>query len=453
MSDEPVIVIGAGLAGSEVALQLARRGIPVRLHEMKPDKRTPAQVSDNFAELVCSNSFRAASVDNAVGAIKEEMRRGGGALIRFADEARVPAGGALAVDRERFGRLVTEALVRHENVEIVTGEVDALPGPRDARDVVVATGPLTSDKLSADIIEKTGGRDRLYFYDAIAPIVDAESIDFDKAFRASRYGKGDGDDYVNCPLDEAQYEAFIKAIEAAEKVPMREFEEARFFEGCLPIEVMASRGFETLRYGCMKPVGLTDPRTDTTPHAVVQLRAEDNAMTSYNLVGFQTRMKWGAQREVFRMIPGLEQVEFLRMGSVHRNTYLDSPSLLDEQLRLGSQTNLSFAGQITGVEGYVESTACGLLVAWMIIARRKGEKLELPPPTTTLGALHGHVLGTSKAPGTKKAGHVPSNIHWGLCPPLNIRAKKRDKRRIYGERALEHFDEWWHNSGLPIIGA
>lgn len=448
---EPVWIIGAGLAGAEVALQLARRDIPVRLFEMKPAKRTPAQISDKFAELVCSNSFRGASFDNAVGAIKEEMRRGGGALIRFADESQVPAGGALAVDRERFAGMVTDALRAHPNIEIVAGEVERLPGPEEAKDVVVATGPLTSDALSKDIGRATGGLDRLYFYDAIAPIVDADSIDFDRAFYASRYGKGDGDDYVNCPLDEAQYEAFVDAVLASEKVEARDFEEARFFEGCLPIEVMASRGRETLRYGCMKPVGLQDPRTQQRPHAVVQLRAEDIGKSSYNLVGFQTRMKWGAQREVFRMIPGLENVEFLRMGSVHRNTYLDSPALLDRQLRLGAHPHLSFAGQITGVEGYVESTACGLLVAWMIVARRRGLAFDVPPPTSTLGALHGHVLGTSKAPGTKRDRHVPSNIHWGLCPPIAARAKKRDKKRMYGERALEDFDAWWTNA-KKIVG-
>lgn len=440
---KPVWIIGAGLAGAEVALQLARRDIPVRLFEMKPEKRTPAQVSDHFAELVCSNSFRGASLENAVGAIKEEMRRGEGALIRFADEAQVPAGGALAVDREKFSAMVTAALVAHPGIEIVHGEVTALPSAEDAEDVVVATGPLTADALHADIARATGGEDRLYFYDAIAPIVDADSIDFDKAFHQSRYDKGDGDDYVNCPFDEAGYEAFVDAILAAEMTPARDFEEARFFEGCLPIEVMAARGRETLRYGCMKPVGLTDPRTGRRAHAVVQLRAEDRERTAFNLVGFQTRMKWGAQREVFKMIPGLEAVEFLRMGSVHRNTYLDSPRLLDPSLRLKSRPHLIFAGQITGVEGYVESTACGLLAAWMLIAKRRGVTLQLPPHTSTLGALHGHVLGLAKAPGTEKAGHVPSNIHWGLCPPPDERVGKRDKKRYYGERAVRTFEDWW----------
>lgn len=440
---EPVWIIGAGLAGAEVALQLARRDIPVRLFEMKPAKRTPAQVSDHFAELVCSNSFRGAALENAVGAIKEEMRRGEGALIRFADEAQVPAGGALAVDREKFSAAVTAALHAQPNIEIVNAEVQKLPSAEEASDVVVATGPLTAESLHADIAAATGSASGLYFYDAIAPIVDADSIDYDKAFYQSRYDKGDGKDYVNCPLDEAQYEAFVTAVVEAEKTPARDFEEERFFEGCLPIEVMASRGRETLRYGCMKPVGLTDPRTERRPHAVVQLRAEDRERTAFNLVGFQTRMKWGAQKEVFRTIPGLENVEFLRMGSVHRNTYLDSPKLLDGSLRLKTRPHLIFAGQITGVEGYVESTACGLLAAWMLIAKRRGVDLPMPPHTSTLGALHGHILGLAKAPGTEKAGHVPSNIHWGLCPPPERRVGKRDKKRFYGERAVQTFEDWW----------
>lgn len=438
----PVWVIGAGLAGCEVALQLSRRRIPVRLIEMKPAQRTPAQVSDHYAELVCSNSFRAAGVENAVGCIKEEMRRAGGALIALADQHQVPAGGALAVDRERFSLAVTEAVRRDPLIQVVAEERVDFPDPSEAEDVVVATGPLTSPALSQAIVRECGGQERLYFYDAIAPIVAADSVDLTIAYRASRYGKGDGDDYLNCPLDRPTYERFVAAVLAAEKVSPEQFEEARYFEGCLPIEVMAERGPETLRFGCMKPVGLDDPRTGRWPYAVVQLRAEDRDRTAYNLVGFQTRMKWGPQAEVFRMIPGLAQAEFLRMGSVHRNTYLDSPRLLDTSLRLKARPQLQFAGQITGVEGYVESIACGLLVGWMVAARRLGLPFAPPPETTTLGALHGHVLGTLKAEGTKAERHVPSNIHWGLCPAITRRIGKKDRKRLYAERALADLGVW-----------
>jgi methylenetetrahydrofolate--tRNA-(uracil-5-)-methyltransferase len=439
-----VIIVGGGLAGSEAALQLADRGIPVRIFEMKPAKRTPAQVSDHLAELVCSNSFRAAGLDSAVGVIKEEMRRIGGRLIRFADAAKVPAGGALAVDRDAFSRAVTEAVRSHPSIEVVESEVTAVPGGGDARDVVIATGPLTSPDLARALEDLCGGRERLYFYDAIAPIVSADSVDETVTYRASRYGKGDGDDYVNCPMDASTYERFVEALLAAEKVPLHDFEEARFFEGCLPIEVMAERGRDTLRFGPMKPVGLPDPRSGRAPHAVVQLRAENLERTAYNLVGFQTRMKWGPQKEVLGMIPGLEHAELLRMGSVHRNTYVDAPSLLDGELRLRSHPHVSFAGQITGVEGYVESTACGLLVGLMIASRRVRDRpFAVPPRTTALGALHGHVLGIDRTPGAVKAGHVPSNIHWGLCPAIGGRAGKRDRKRMYGERALADLDVWW----------
>jgi methylenetetrahydrofolate--tRNA-(uracil-5-)-methyltransferase len=441
----PVFIIGAGLAGCEAALQLASRGIPVRLFEMKPHKRTPAQVSDGYAELVCSNSFRAAGLDAAVGVIKEEMRRIGGRLIRFADESKVPAGGALAVDRERFSHAVTAAIRSEPNIEVIEREITSIPDAAEVDDLVIATGPLTSPELAAALERLCGGRERLYFYDAIAPIVAADSIDMDIVFSASRYGKGDGDDYLNCPMDRDTYERFIDAVLAAEKVGAHDFEEAKYFEGCLPIEVMAERGRDTLRFGPLKPVGLADPRTGKEAHAVVQLRAENVDRTAYNLVGFQTRMKWGPQAEVIRMIPGLAEAELLRMGSVHRNTYVDSPSLLDAELRLRAHPHVRFAGQITGVEGYVESTACGLLVALMIASRRLRERaLVIPPKTTALGALYGHVLGLDRTPGAQKAGHVPSNIHWGLCPALGKRAGKRDRKRLYGERALADLDGWWN---------
>ncbi len=442
---EPVIIVGAGLAGCEAALQLASRGIRVRLFEMKPAKRTPAQVSDGYAELVCSNSFRSASLENAVGVIKEEMRIAGGFLIRWADAHKVPAGDALAVDRERFSAAVSAAVRAHPGIEVVEREITRLPGPDEAREVIVATGPLTAEPLAQDIAAASGDASRMYFYDAIAPIVSADSIDDTITYNLSRYGKGDSDDYVNCPLDKAQYEAFIAAILAAEKVAPHDFEEARYFEGCLPIEVMAERGADTLRFGPMKPVGLEDPRTGKRPWAVVQLRAENVDRSAYNIVGFQTRMKWGEQSRIFKMIPGLANAEFLRMGQVHRNTYLDSPVLLDEGLRLKSRPHLRFAGQITGVEGYVESTACGLLVGLMVAADRLGKPFTLPPPTTALGALHGHILGTRRPIGVEVENHLPSNIHWGLVPALEREGKKigkRDRKRLYGERALKDFRAW-----------
>jgi methylenetetrahydrofolate--tRNA-(uracil-5-)-methyltransferase len=428
------MVIGAGLAGSEVALQLALRGHRVVLHEMKPKQRTPAQVSDGYAELVCSNSFRSSALENAVGVIKEEMRRLGGVLIRVADHTRVPAGDALAVDRERFSRIVTHLLQNTPGIEVVEREVTELPGPSEASLVAVATGPLTAPKLAEHIGAITGGGASLYFYDAIAPIVAADSIDENIAYRASRYGKGNADDYVNCPLDREQYEAFVQAVLEADRVTAREFEDALFFEGCLPIEVIAGRGPETLRFGCMKPVGLEHPVTGKRAHAVVQLRAENVDRTAYNLVGFQTRLKWGDQTRILRTIPGLENAEFLRLGQIHRNTYLDSPALLDEQLRLRSAPHVRFAGQMTGVEGYVESTASGLLTAFSMISELSGRVFSPPPVETALGALHAHVLGSRRPEGVK--GHVPSNVHWGMVPPLDVRAKKRDRKRAYGERAL-----------------
>jgi methylenetetrahydrofolate--tRNA-(uracil-5-)-methyltransferase len=446
----PVIIVGGGLAGCEAALQLAGRGIPVRLYEMKPHRRTEAQVSDGLAELVCSNSFRGAGLESAVGAIKVEMRAVGSRLMAIADETQVPAGGALAVDREAFSARVTAAVEVHPLIEVVHEALSAVPGPDASDEVIVATGPLTAPELAADIQARCGGAERLYFYDAIAPIVDAESIDTTVAFAASRYGKGEGDDYLNCPMDRETYARFVAAVLAAEKVTPRAFEEAKYFEGCLPIEVMAERGQDTLRFGCMKPVGLPDPKTGKLAWAVVQLRPENRDRTAYNMVGFQTRMKWGPQAEVLRMIPGLEKAEFLRMGSIHRNTYLDSPSLLDPQLRLKSAPHISFAGQITGVEGYVESTACGLLVGLMVAARRLGRPFPMPPSTSTLGALREHILGLNRPEGTEKHGHVPSNIHWGLLPALPGRVPKRERKRRYGERAVADAQTWW-NETRPLL--
>ena len=384
-----VTVIGGGLAGCEAAWQLAEAGERVRIVEMKPGKRTAAQRGDGLAELVCSNSLRSANPANAVGLLKDEMRRLGSLVMAVAAATRVPAGDALAVDRERFSQEITRRIAEHPGITRIDQEATALPA---AGDVIVATGPLTADALAADI-QRLAGSERLFFYDALAPIVAAETIARETVFAASRYDKGDGSDYLNCPLDAPQYDAFIAALLAAETMALHPFESPRYFEGCLPVEVVAARGAESLRYGCMKPVGLTDPRTGRWPHAVVQLRREDAAGQAYNLVGFQTKMTHPEQRRVLRMIPGLEGATFLRLGAVHRNTYLDSPTLLDGQMRLRAAPHLRFAGQITGVEGYVESSAHGLITARLLAAARQGRPLAPPPPETALGCLLNHVTG------------------------------------------------------------
>ena len=428
-------VIGGGLAGCEAAFQLAERGVRVRLFEMKPHKRTPAQTSDGLAELVCSNSLRGKALTGAVGLLKEELRQAGSLIMKAAAEAEVPAGGALAVDRERFSAFVTGAIERHVGIELVREEVVKVP---DARPVILATGPLTSDALAADL-GRHCGEEHLAYYDAIAPIVSAESIDWDVVWRQSRYDKGTAD-YVNCPLTEEHYRAFVDAIVAAEKVAPRAFEEARYFEGCLPCEVMAERGPETLAYGPMKPVGLTDPRTGKRPHAVVQLRAEDVAATAYNLVGFQTRMKWPDQKRVFRMIPGLERAEFLRMGAVHRNTFINAPTLLDETMQLAVLPGVYVAGQMSGVEGYVESTAGGLLCARMLFDRLSGNTIRRPPPTTALGGILTQLGRTHE-----RLGYQPSNITWAHIPPLETkarRAKKRERYQKMADRALVDLADW-----------
>jgi methylenetetrahydrofolate--tRNA-(uracil-5-)-methyltransferase len=441
----PVTIIGGGLAGCEAAWQLARRGVPVRLHEQKPHRRTPAQTSDHLAELVCSNSFRSSNPMNAVGLLKEEMAALGSMILAAATQARVPAGDALAVDRERFAALVTETIRGEPGITLLGGEVVELP---EEGDVIVATGPLTSDRLAVTLGELTG-ETSLYFYDSIAPIVEDESIDRSVVFAASRYGKGDGDDYLNCPMDAEQYRAFHSALVSAERVALREFEAPRYFEGCLPVEVMAERGFDTLRFGPMKPVGLPDPRTGREPHAVV--RRENIAGSAWNLVGFQTKLKYPEQRRVFRMIPGLENVEFLRMGSIHRNTFLHAPSLLDTANRLLAHPRIRFAGQITGVEGYVESTASGLLTALYLAAERAGEGLAGPPPETALGAMMSHVHGSSRGE------YQPHNVHFGLFPPLGLKLRKRERKVAYGERARARLADWlsrWPTDlePLPIDG-
>jgi len=436
---EPVTVIGAGLAGSECAVQLARRGIPVRLCEMKPVRRSPAHQSDGPAELVCSNSFRSDSPDTPIGLLHAELRRLGSVILGEADRCRVPAGEALAVDRERFSAGVEAALATAPGLERVVGEVEVLP----QGDVVVATGPLTSDALTRALSRWTG--DKLYFYDSIAPIVGADSVDEGVAFRASRWGRGDGADYLNLPLDEAGYHAFVEAVLAAEKVVPHAFEEPRYFEGCLPIEVMAERGVETLAYGPLKPVGLVDPRTGRRPYAVVQLRQEDVGGTAYNLVGFQTRLTWPEQRRVFRTLPGLENAEFLRMGQIHRNTFIDAPRLVGADLSLRAEPRVWFAGQISGVEGYVESAASGYLVSLAVVARRQGRAFVPPPGEMALGALYRHVTGAAHPPGTE---YQPSNVTFGLFPPLPGRIPKSARREAHAARARAALTEW-----MPWVGS
>jgi methylenetetrahydrofolate--tRNA-(uracil-5-)-methyltransferase len=416
--------IGGGLAGCEAAWQAAGRGIPVALHEMKPEKFSPAHHLPGLAELVCSNSLRGDSLENAVGLLKEELRRCGSLVMEAAQATRVPAGGALAVDRQLFSDYVTRKITSHPLITLIQGEVSEIPADGI---VVIASGPLTSDALAESLSTLTG--ERLYFYDAIAPIVTAESLDMTRVFAASRYGKGDGEDYLNCPLDEAEYLRFVQELVAAEKVPARDFEKIVHFEGCMPVETMAERGVETLRFGPMKPVGLADPRTDQEPHAVIQLRAENREKTMYNLVGFQTKLTYGEQRRVFRMIPGLEGVEFVRLGSMHRNTFINSPSLLLPTQQLKSDPRIIFAGQITGVEGYVESAASGFLAGVAAACLSQGATPPLPPPVTALGALMAHITNAD-------ARHFqPMNVNYGLFPELPGRVKKKEKRQLLAERA------------------
>ncbi|MCL6515647.1 FADH(2)-oxidizing methylenetetrahydrofolate--tRNA-(uracil(54)-C(5))-methyltransferase TrmFO [Alicyclobacillus sp.] len=422
-----VIVIGAGLAGSEAAWQVARQGVPVRLYEMRPKKSTPAHHTDRFAELVCTNSLRANAITNAVGLLKEEMRRLDSLIMRAADAHAVPAGGALAVDRDGFSNAVTQALAAHPLVEIVREEVEEIPSEGI---VIVATGPLTSPALSASIRAVVGGAS-LYFYDAAAPIVQRESIDMDKVFLASRYGKGEAA-YLNCPMTEEEFNLFYEALVTAETAPLHDFEEEKYFEGCMPVEVMARRGKQTLLFGPMKPVGLTDPRTGRRPYAVVQLRQDNAAATLYNLVGFQTHLKWGEQKRVFRMIPGLEQAEFVRYGVMHRNTYINSPTALLPTYQTRKRETLFFAGQITGVEGYVESAAAGLVAGWNAGRLARGLDPIVMPPTTSIGSLAHYI--THADPDNFQ----PMNATFGLFPPLPVRIKdKKERAQQMAERALK----------------
>jgi methylenetetrahydrofolate--tRNA-(uracil-5-)-methyltransferase len=435
-----VTVIGGGLAGCEAAWQLARRGVDVRLLEMRPGHGGGAHVGGGLAELVCSNSLRGAALSGAVGLLKEELRRLGSLLIRCADATAVPAGRALAVDRERFSRAVEEALSGHPRISVLRERAPSIPGGRS----VVATGPLTEGPLLAELERLCPS---LHYHDAIAPLVAAESIDMSVAFLADRYEQaGEGAAYLNCPLDEAGYLRFVAELAGADKTPLRDFETAPFFEGCLPVEEMAARGPLTLAHGPLKPVGLTDPATGRRPFAVVQLRPEDEGRTAYNLVGFQTRLTRPEQRRVFRLIPGLARAEFERFGQVHRNVFVDAPRVLDPLMRLGARPEVTLAGQITGVEGYVESIASGLLAGIFVAAELEGRPLEPPPPTTAVGGLARHVS-------TPVAAYQPSNVVWAMiqAPPRTRREGKRDHRLACARRALEDLDGWAARSGAGVF--
>ena len=425
-----VTIIGAGLAGTEAAWQAALRGASVRLFEMRPHKPTPVHRTDGFAELVCSNSLRSNDLTNAHGLLKEEMRRLGSLVIEAAEASRVPAGQALAVDRDLFSRNITERLEASPAIEILREEIPAIP---EDGIVIVATGPLTSDALAASIHDFTGS-DYLYFYDAVSPVIEVETIDFDKAFRASRYGKG-GDDYITCPMTRKEYGVFYEALIAASTIELHEIDKGLYFEGCLPVEVMAARGVDTLRFGPMKPVGLVDPRTQKESYAVVQLRQDNFAATLYNIVGFQNQLKWGEQKRVLRLIPGLEQAEFARYGMIHRNTYINAPSILKPSFQTERRDNLFFAGQISGVEGYTESAASGLMAGRNAAALALGEPIEVPPPETALGALS-HYIAYADA-----ESYQPTNITFGLLPPMNPPVKnRRARRQAMVERALSEID-------------
>lgn len=413
-----ITVIGAGLAGSEAAWQIAKKGINVRLIEMRPKKKSPAHCTDEFAELVCSNSLRAAGLTNAVGILKEEMRQFESLIMKAADQSRVPAGGALAVDRNQFSRIITETLANHPLIEVVREEQTQIPTEGI---VIVASGPLTSDALSQDIARYTGGAS-LYFYDAAAPIVEGDSLDMKKIFRQSRYQKGDGDDYLNCPMDEEEYQNFYEALIGAEVAPRKEFEPLKLFEGCMPIEELGRRGRDTMRYGPLKPVGILDPHTGKRPYAVIQLRQENREATLFNLVGFQTHLKWPEQKRVFRMIPGLENAEFARYGVMHRNTFLDSPRLLEATQQLRKEPRIFFAGQMTGVEGYVESAASGLIAGINAGRLFSNNDPVIFPVEMVMGSLMQYISGYDGK------NFQPMNATMGLLPSLETEKRIKDKK-------------------------
>jgi methylenetetrahydrofolate--tRNA-(uracil-5-)-methyltransferase len=439
---EPVTIIGGRLAGCEAAWQLLNRGVSVSLHEMRPNVFTAAHKTPFLAELVCSNSLRSGRIDNAAGLLKEEMRLLGSLIMEAADASALPAGQALAVDRTIFSQRVEERLGSRNGLEIFRDEVTEIP---ENGLVIIASGPLTSDSL-AQQIAALAGREYLYFYDAIAPIVEADSIDRSKAFRASRYDSGEGD-YLNCPLNREEYEVFYRALMEAEEVPLRTFEDPRYFEGCLPVEVMARRGPNTLRFGPMKPVGLKNPRTGREPYAVVQLRQENREASLFNMVGFQTKLTWPEQKRVFRMIPALEKAEFARLGSIHRNTFLNAPAVFGNALQLRSDERIFLAGQITGVEGYVESAATGLLAGIFAARYLQGRAPFLPPRVTALGALLGHLSGAEAQT------FQPMNINFGLFPALEKKMPRKDRGHAHAERALAALRQWKNEIGCAIYSS
>jgi len=433
-----ITIIGAGLAGCEAAWQAAKEGCQVKLYEMKPLRFSPAHQSEGLAELVCSNSLRGAGMNNAVGCLKEELRRSGSLVIEAADATAVPAGGALAVDRDEFSNYISDKITAEPNIELIREEITRLPKEETT---ILASGPLTSEKLSAEI-EKLTGAEHLYFYDAIAPIVEVDSINFDIAWRASRYDKG-GDDYINCPFNEEQYYTFVQALVDGDKVAGREFEKLIHFEGCMPIEEMASRGSKTLSFGPMKPVGLPDPKTGKIPYAILQLRQDNRNASLFNLVGFQTRLTYPEQERIFRTIPGLEQVNFARLGSMHRNTFINAPACLTKSLQFKQAPHIYAAGQLSGVEGYVESAACGFLAGIFASCQLRGDTISFPPRETALGSLLGHLSAADEV------NFQPMNINYGLFPPLELKQKMKraDRRLAMAERALAALPEWWN----PIV--
>lgn len=445
MTEAIIHIIGAGLSGSEAAWQAAQRGIKVKLYEMRPKNTTPAHKTAKFAELVCSNSLRSDDYEhNAVGLMHEEMRRAGSLIMQCADATKVPAGGALAVDREAFSQMVTEQLQKHPFIEVVHEELTTLPD-ENFGEVIIATGPLTSDKLAQEILAFVDNQS-LSFFDAIAPVVYKESIDFSKAWYQSRYDKGDKFDYINCPLSKEQYYTFVEELKKGEKVEFHQWEDVHYFEGCLPIEVMAERGEETLAYGPMKPIGLTNPHSQEHPYAVVQLRQDNKEDTLRNMVGFQTKLKYGEQQRIFRMIPGLENAEFARLGGIHKNTFIKSPILLDEFLRLKKRPNIRFAGQITGCEGYIESACVGYMAGYFAACQIKGENPILPPKNTAFGSMLNHLIDD-----TNIEDFQPMNINFGIFPTISgertangkfRKIKGMDRKKAYSERALKEINQW-----------
>jgi len=439
-----VIIVGGGLAGCDCAWQLAQAGITVELFEMKPDKRSEAHNEDGLAELVCSNSFRATGASAAIGLLKEEMKALGSLIMEAAFVTQVPAGGALAVDRTLFSEYITEKIENHEKITVIHKEITSLDADelKDADGVIISAGPLATPELTESLINALGNK-RLYFYDAIAPIISRDSVDFDKAFWGSRW-KPEDDDYLNCPMNEEEYKAFVAALIEGEKVKPREFEKAVHFEACLPVETMAERGEMTLAFGPLKPVGFEDPKTGERPFAIVQLRTENADKTAFNLVGFQTKLKYPEQKKIFRMIPGLENAEFLRLGSIHRNTYVDAPDVLDESMQLKARPGFYLAGQITGVEGYLESAASGLWLGLSLAKQLVGGSVVKPPVETALGALLGHLRTVPE----KKKQFQPSNVNFGLMPGLKKKMKKKLRKEAYGVRAQEAFAAWLEETGL-----